>query len=280
MGGSFHNGYSIGKRRFFHRHRLKTPFQCRILLYVLTVFGKSGGADDLDISPAQGRLEDIGSIHTAFGIPGPHDGMHLINKQDHVAQAPYLIQQALHAAFHLSPILGARYQSGHIQLPDLLIQQLIGGLPCGNAGSQAFYDGSLTYSRLADQTGIIFQPAVQYLHCTGKLCFPSDKSIQLPLFCLLGQRDAEGIQIFMSRRLDCFFLRRCVLFPFFPILRCLPWTHISKKLPEKISHAGLTDVGGVLIHVHQFSHLVGLLAQRIQICILQTHVFQQVIHRL
>ena len=84
----------------------------------------------------------------------------------------------------------------------------------------------------------------------------------------------------MSRRLGCFFLRRRTLFPFFPILRRLPWAHISEKLPEKIPHAGLTDVGGVLIHVHQFSHLVGLLTQRIQICILQTHVFQQVIHRL
>ena len=49
-------------------HRLEAALQGGVLFDVLAVLVEGGGADDLDLAPAQGGLEDVGGVHAALGI--------------------------------------------------------------------------------------------------------------------------------------------------------------------------------------------------------------------
>ena len=161
---------------------------------MLAVLGEGGGANDLDLPPGQGRLEDVGGIHAALGIPGAHDVMHLVNHQDDVAQLADLLDQALHAAFKLAPELGARHQGGEVQQEHLLILELIGHVAHGDALGQALGDGGLAHAGLTDQAGVVLLPPVQDLDHPLQLLLPADHIVQLALPGPLGQIDAVAVQ--------------------------------------------------------------------------------------
>ena len=97
-----------------HRHRLEAPLQRRVLLDILAVFVEGGGSDDLDLPTGQGGLEDVGGVHAALGISGPHDVVYLVDDQNDVAQLADLLDEPLHAALELSPELGTGHQSRQI----------------------------------------------------------------------------------------------------------------------------------------------------------------------
>ena len=60
---------------------------------VLAVLGESGGANDLNLAPAQGGLENVGGVHGALGVAGAHDVVHLVDDQDDVAQLLDLLDE-------------------------------------------------------------------------------------------------------------------------------------------------------------------------------------------
>src|SRR5699024_8979595 len=56
-----------------HDDGLEAPLQGGVLFDVLAVLGEGGGADDLDLPPGKGGLEDVGGVHGALGVAGAHD---------------------------------------------------------------------------------------------------------------------------------------------------------------------------------------------------------------
>ena len=84
-----------------HRHRLEAPLQRRVLLDILAVFVEGGGSDDLNLPTGQGGLEDVGGVHAALGVSGPHDVVYLVDDQNDVAQLADLLDEPLHAALDL-----------------------------------------------------------------------------------------------------------------------------------------------------------------------------------
>ncbi len=75
-----------------------------------------------------------------------------------------LVDQSLHAALKLAPELGTGHQSRQVQQIDLLVPQLKGHLPGGDALGQSLGNGGLAHAGLADEAGIVLLPAVQDLH--------------------------------------------------------------------------------------------------------------------
>ena len=74
----------MGLGRLFDRNRLETPFQCRILFNVFSVFRQSGGSDHLQLPSCQRGLEDVGGIHGALCAAGADHRMKLIHEQNHI----------------------------------------------------------------------------------------------------------------------------------------------------------------------------------------------------
>ena len=185
---------------FVHRHRLEAPLQGGVLLDVLAVLGKGGGADDLDLAPAQGGLQDIGGVHAALGVPGADDVMHLVDDQDDVALLADLLDESLHAALELAAELGPGHQSRQIQQEDLLVLELVGDAAHGDALGQALGNGGLAHAGLADEAGVVLLAAVQDLDHPLQLLFPAHHGIQLAFLRPGGQIDAVVIQEFALGR--------------------------------------------------------------------------------
>ncbi len=53
--------------RLVHGDRLEAPFEGGVALDVFAVFVEGGGADDLNLPPREGGLEDVGRVHRGAG---------------------------------------------------------------------------------------------------------------------------------------------------------------------------------------------------------------------
>ena len=125
LGDALHDLAGLGNGRLCHGDGLEAALQSGILLDILPVLSKGGGADDLDFAPGQGRLENIGGIHTAFCVACAHQIVDFVDDQDDVAALLDLADQALHAALKLAPELGAGHQRGQVQQENLFIPELV-----------------------------------------------------------------------------------------------------------------------------------------------------------
>ena len=177
--------------------RLETPLQSGILLDVLAVLVEGGGADHLDLTPAQGGLEDVGGVHAALGIAGAHDVVDLVDDQDHVAGLADLFNQPLHAALELTAELGTGHQGRQIQQIDLLLAQLEGHLAGHDPLGQPLGNGGLAHAGLTDEAGIVFLAAAQDLYHPLDLLLTANNGVQLVLTGPLTQIDAVIVQKFM-----------------------------------------------------------------------------------
>ena len=193
---ALHDGDAVRNGRLFHGDGLETAFQCRILLDAAAVLVERGGTYDLDLAPGQSRLEDVGRVHAALGIPGSDQVVHLVDDKDHVAFLLDLFHQALHAALELAAELSAGYQGRQVKKMNFLAQQLVGHVPFRDAARQPFRDGRLAHAGLADQAGVVLLSAVQDLDGPFDLFLTADQTVQFSLPGLFRKADGVGVQEF------------------------------------------------------------------------------------
>ena len=197
FGNALHDLAGFCNGRFSHGNRLEPPLQGCVLLNMLAVLGKGGSADDLNFTPRQGGLQDIGSVHRAFRIACAHQIVDFIDDQNDVAALLDLADQAFHTAFELAAELGTCHQGSQIQQEHFLIPELVGHFPGGNALGQALGDGSLTHTGFTDETGVVLLAAVQDLNDPLRLHIPADDLIELAFPCSAGQVHAVAVQEFV-----------------------------------------------------------------------------------
>ena len=194
MGDTLHNLDGFVDGRLVDRDRLETALQGSVLFDILAVFGKGGGADDLDLSPGQSRLQDVCSVHAALSVARAYQIVDLVDDQDDIAQTLDLINEALHTALKLAAELGTRHHGGHIQKIDLLVAQFYGDLPFHDLLGQTLRDGSLAHAGLANQAGIVLLAAVEDLNDPLRLLRSADDLIQSALPGAASETGAVGIQ--------------------------------------------------------------------------------------
>ena len=275
-----------------HHDRLETPLQGGVLLNVLAVLGESGGANDLNLAPAQGGLENVGGVHGALGVAGAHDVVHLVDDQDDVAQLLDLLDETLHAALKLAAELGARHQGGEIQQVDLLVQQLVGYVPLVDLLGQPLRNGGLAHAGLTDQTGVVLLAAVEDLDGALDLLVPADDAVQLAVSGLLSQGDAVILQKLALGLLFALLVLVSALGAGLLPLRGLGLGALSraKELVEEGEGGGfalvlLVFVG--LLRGHQALHALGaaegghhLIGQALQILVTDAHLLHHIFHGL
>ena len=66
-------------------HLRESTLKSRILLNVLSVLVKRGGADALDLAAREWRLQDVRRINRTLGGASANERVQLINKEDRVA---------------------------------------------------------------------------------------------------------------------------------------------------------------------------------------------------
>ena len=118
----FQNIQTGFRRWLAHRNWLEAPLQRGILFNILPVFVQRRGANHTDLTAAQGGFDDIGSIHSALGAAGTHNGVQLIDKEDDSAVLLHLVQRFFDTLFEFAAVLGTGHHAGQIQRQHLFIQ--------------------------------------------------------------------------------------------------------------------------------------------------------------
>src|SRR5207249_11661353 len=84
---------------------------------------------------------------------------------------------------------------------DLLVLQQVRHLVRADARGEAFDDGGLADTRLADQHGVVLGAAREDLHHALDLRLPADDGVELPFARLLRQVAAELVEELRALRL-------------------------------------------------------------------------------
>ena len=182
------DGDRILHRRLGDEDGLEAPRQGGVLLHVLAVFVESGGADAVQLAPGQGRLEQVGGVHGAIGLPGAHQSVHLVDEQDHgTLGGGDLVQHRLQPLLELAAVLRPGDQGAHVEGQQLLVLQALRNVSIDDALGQALDDGRLADTRLADQDRVVLGPAGQDLDGPANFLVPADDRIDLAVPGRLGQ---------------------------------------------------------------------------------------------
>ncbi len=173
---------------------LEAPRQGGVLLYVLAVLVEGGGAHAVQLAPRQGRLEQVGGIHGAIGLPGAHQGMHFVDEEDDGALGGGdLVQDRLQPLFELTPVLRPGDQGAHVEGEQLLVLQALRHIAIDDALGQALDDGGLADPGLADQDRVVLGPPRQDLDGPADLFIAADHRVDLSVSG--GQGQVAGIAL-------------------------------------------------------------------------------------
>src|ERR1700716_1857971 len=96
----------LDERGLVDEHRLEAALQRGILLDVLAVLVECGGADALDLTASQGRLENVRGVNGAFGRASADQRVQLVDKEHDLTAGADLVEDFLQALLELAAVLG------------------------------------------------------------------------------------------------------------------------------------------------------------------------------
>ncbi len=124
-----------------YHHFLEAALERAVLLDVLAVFVKSGGADALYLAAGERRLEEVGGVHRAGGVAGSDDGVQLVDEQYHVGAFRQLVENGLYPLLELSAVFRAGHNRGHVERHNPLVEKNARHFALHDAQGQPFDDG-------------------------------------------------------------------------------------------------------------------------------------------
>src|SRR5215217_1417757 len=99
--------YGVVHCRLAHQHRLESPFERGVFLYVLAVLINGGCPDDAELSAVERGFEHVGGVHRTLGSAGAYDRVQLVDKDDlRFGVLRYLVYDLLETLLELAPVLG------------------------------------------------------------------------------------------------------------------------------------------------------------------------------
>jgi hypothetical protein len=168
---------------------------------VLAVLVERGGADGLQLTAGEHRLEDRRRVDRAFGRTGTDERVQLVDEQDDVAAGADLLQHLLQALLEVAAVARAGDERAEVERVELLGVQRLGHVAVDDALREALDDGGLADAGLTDQHRVVLGAAAQHLHHALDLALAPDDRVELLLACELGEVAAELVEHERARRL-------------------------------------------------------------------------------
>ena len=184
----------LADRRLVDLDRLEPALEGGVLLQVLAVLLEGRGADRLQLTSGEHRLEDRGGVDGAFGRSGAHQGVDLVDEEDDVAPALDLFEHLLQTLLEVAPIAGAGDEGAEVERIEVLALEIVRDFLGDDALGETLDDGGLPHTGLTDQHRVVLGPAREDLHHTLDLADPADDRVQLPFPCQLGVVPPELIE--------------------------------------------------------------------------------------
>ena len=142
----------------------------------------------MQIAPRQRGFQEIGRVHRTVGLAGADQRVHLVDEQyDAAFGRGYFLQHGLEPLLELAAIFRARDQRAEIERQQLLVFQAFRHVAIENPQRQAFDDGGLSDTGLADQHRIVLGAAREHLDGAADFLVAADHRIELAVARGLGQ---------------------------------------------------------------------------------------------
>ena len=190
----------VRDRRLLDLDRLEAPLERGVLLEVLAVLVERGGADGLELTAGEHRLEDARRVDRAFGRTGTHERVQLVDEQDDVPAGADLLEHLLEALLEVTAVPGPGHQGAEVQRVELLADQRLGHVALDDVRREAFDDRGLADAGLADQHGVVLRAAREHLHHALDLLLAPDDRVELFLARELREVAAELVEHERARR--------------------------------------------------------------------------------
>ena len=184
----------VRDRRLLDLDRLEAPLERRVLLEVLAVLVERRGADRLQLTASEHRLEDRRSVDRAFGRTRTHERVELVDEQDDVAARADLLQHLLEALLEVTAVTRPGDERAEVERVELLALQRVGHVVDDDLLAETLDDGGLADAGLADEHRVVLGAAGQHLHDPLDLTVTPDDRIELLLPSELGEVASELVE--------------------------------------------------------------------------------------
>ena len=178
----------------------KATLEGCVLLDILAVLVKSRGADGLELTAREHRLEDARGVDRTFGRTCADQRVQLIDEQDDVAARADLLEHLLQALLEITAVAAAGDESTEVKGVELLVLEGLGHLALDDVLCKAFDDGGLADAGLADEHGVVLGATRQHLHDALDLFLAADDRIKLALARSGSEIAAELVEHERCRR--------------------------------------------------------------------------------
>ena len=148
---------------------------------MLAVLVERGGADGLQLTAGEHRLEDRRRVDRAFGRTGTHERVQLVDEQDDVAAGADLLQHLLQALLEVTAVAGTGDQRAEVERVELLGVQRLGHVAVDDVLREALDDRGLADAGLTDQHRVVLGAAAEHLHHALDLARAPDHRVELLL---------------------------------------------------------------------------------------------------
>src|SRR6202035_5517188 len=113
-------------------------------------------ADTAELPTSQRRLQQVRGVHRTLGRTRTDQRVKLVDEQDDLAiRRLDLFQDGLQPVLELPAVFGSRDQRTEVERVDALVFERLGNVTLRDPLSQAFDDGCLANTRLADQHRVV-----------------------------------------------------------------------------------------------------------------------------
>ena len=169
-------------------YRLEAPFERRVLLDMLAVLVRRGGANRAQLPAGQRRLEQVPGVNGAIARTGADQGMHLVNEEnDRALGVLHLLDDAFDALLELAAELGAGQQRPDVERQHSLAEQRLRDGLGSNALRQPLGDSGLPDTGRTDQDGVVLGAAAEDLHQARDFLVTADHRVELVVLGQLSQ---------------------------------------------------------------------------------------------
>src|SRR5256712_2918442 len=192
---SAEDGDGVFDARLSDHHRLEAPLERGVLLDVLAVLVDGGRADAVQLAARQRRLQHVAGVHGAFRGAGAHDGVQLVDEEDHLALGSGdFLEHGLQPLLELAAELRAGDELAHVQGDDALVLEPFGNVAVHHPAREPFHDGGLADARVADEDRIVLGAPGEDLYHAADLLVATDHGVELALASAVGEIDGVLLQ--------------------------------------------------------------------------------------
>ena len=184
----------VGHRGLLDLDRLEAALERGVLLEVLAVLVERGGADRLQLTAGQHRLQDRRGVDGAFGRTRTDERVDLVDEQDDVSARTDLFEDLLEALLEVAPVARAGDERAEIERVELLVLEGVGDVVDRDLLGEALDDRGLADAGLADEHRVVLRAPAQHLHHALELAPAPDDRVELLLAGELGEVAAELVE--------------------------------------------------------------------------------------